>query len=107
MARKNAYLTKLQMQKQVEHDLRLQAELAIHCQLAADAAAIAANEVLKMGAGRVVAFHRAFVANYNEMINAIHDDPEHAYALIDRRIKPIYGENFVPYKERYTNANVF
>lgn len=82
------------------------AQLAIHCQIAADAAAIAANEVLGMGAGRAAAFHRAFVSTYNEIIKEMQDEPERAYALIDRRIKPIYGENFVPYMERYAHARI-
>lgn len=104
MSRKNAYLTKLQMQKRIEHDIRLNDELAIHVQVAADAAAIAANEIFQMGPKRAPSFHRSFMQNYLEIINAMHEDAEHAFVLIDRRIQPIFGDKFVPYKERYPHV---
>lgn len=77
-------------------------------QLAEDAAFIAANEVLGLGAGRARAFGEAFTRVCNELaelvVNDSKDDREIVYAkhVIDTRIASIVGDqNFVPFDERY------
>ena len=77
-------------------------------QLAEDAAFMAANEVLGLGAGRAKAFGDAFVKYANEIAELVVEDSksdkdiEYAKAVLDRRIREIVGEeNFSPFDERY------
>lgn len=77
-------------------------------QLAEDAAFMAANEVLGLGAGRAKAFGEAFVKYANEIAELVVEDSkadkdiEYAKAVLDRRIREIVGdENFVQFDERY------
>lgn len=88
------------------------AQLALYgrnrMQLAEDAAFMAANEVLGLGAGRAKAFGEAFVKYANEIAELVVEDSkadkaiEYAKAVLDRRIREIVGdENFVQFDERY------
>lgn len=77
-------------------------------QLAEDAAFMAANEVLGLGAGRAKAFGNAFVKYANEIAELVVEDSkadrdiEYAKAVLDRRMREIVGEeNFVQFDERY------
>ena len=97
MSKQNAYLAR----KEALAQARLNRELRTHTQIAADAAAIAANEVLHLGPGRAEAFHRAFCAAYHDIVEAIITDMEYAQIAVDRRLQPIYGDKFAPWSERY------
>lgn len=97
MNRRNAYLARREANAQA----RLGRELQIHCQIGADAAAIAANEVFHMGPTRSVAFHRAYQQAYLEIVDAINEDSDLAFARLDRRLSRIFGDGFVPHGERY------
>ena len=88
------------------------AQLALYgrnrMQLAEDAAFMAANEVLGLGAGRAKAFGDAFVKYANDIAELVVEDSkadkdiEYAKAVLDRRIREIVGEeNFVQFDERY------
>lgn len=89
-------------------EARYQKQLSIAMQIGLDAAVIAANEVLGMGAGRAAKFAAAQIEAVNKISNMIvvedKDDPEMLWtkAKVDERIRKIVGEaNFVPWDERY------
>lgn len=84
------------------------AQLDIALQMGLDAATIAANEVLGMGAGRAKAFLARYIETYNLFARMItedsKDDPDIDWstAKIDQRIKSIVGDEvFRPWEERY------
>ena len=84
------------------------AQLDIALQMGLDAATIAANEVLGMGAGRAKAFLTRYIETYNLFARMItedsKDDPDIDWstAKIDQRIKSIVGDEvFRPWEERY------
>lgn len=94
------------VQREVNIQLRLYSRTRM--QMAEDAAFIAANEVLGLGAGRAKAFGEAFVRYVNELAELFvtdgTDDNELVYAkaTLDKRIREIVGDdNFVPFDERY------
>ena len=97
MSNLNPYIAR----KEALSQERLNRELRTHTQIAADAAAIAANEVLHLGPGRAEAFHRAFCAAYHDIVEAIITDMEYAQIAVDRRLQPIYGDKLAPGTERY------
>lgn len=82
-------------------------KLEIANQMGLDAAMIAANEVLGMGAGRAEKFRSVYIRTLNEMAKLLAedsmDDPELDWstATIDRRLQPIMGDKFKPWDERY------
>ena len=103
MGQKNAWLAR----KEAAARARLERELAIHCQIGADAAAIAASEVLHLGPQRAADFHAAFCQAYMEICKVMAEDTqdmEYARAAVDRRLAPIFGERLVPWEERYGHA---
>lgn len=88
------------------------AQLALYgrnrMQLAEDAAFMAANDILGLGAGRARAFGEAFVKYANEIAELVVEDSKaddeivYAKSVLDRRIREIVGEdNFSPFDERY------
>ena len=84
------------------------AQLDIALQMGLDAATIAANEVLGMGAGRAKAFLTRYIETYNLFARMItedsKDDPDIDWSTvkIDQRIKSIVGDEvFRPWEERY------
>lgn len=104
---KNRY-AKLLDQERIQASTRY---AEVRAQIDFDAAVIAANEVLGMGAGRARAFVQAMINNANEIGQLIltdsKDDKTLAYTkeVMDRRIRAIVGEeNFVPWNTRYGNA---
>ena len=104
MAKQSAFAKAVQ--REVDIQLRLYGRNRM--QLAEDAAFIAANEVLGLGAGRARAFGEAFVKYANEIAELVVEDSkaddsiEYAKVTLDRRIKEIVGEdNFSPFDERY------
>ena len=81
-------------------------------QLAEDAALIAANEVLGLGAGRAKEFGETFCRVVNEIAELVIDDSKsdreivYAKHVIDTRLASIVGdENFVPFDQRYGGGN--
>ena len=72
-----------------------------------DAAIMAANEVLGLGAGRTPEFKQAYIRAMNTMSDMIMEDSKSDKELvyskhtIDERLKQIVGkENFQPWNER-------
>lgn len=91
-----------QRRKNAKAKARLDAQLRIHVQIGLDAAAIAANDVFHMGPTYVEAFANAYRDAYMEICNLIvDDDADYAFTVLDRRLKTICGDKFVPYRERY------
>lgn len=80
--------------------------------IAEDAAFIAANEVLGLGAGRAKEFGETFCRVVNEIAELVIDDSKsdreivYAKHVIDTRLASIVGnENFVPFDQRYGGGN--
>lgn len=76
-------------------------------QMCFDAATLAANEVLGLGKGRYLAFANAFRDKINGIGSLIHEDAKddkditYSRAKIDEAIKPIAGDAFMEWDERY------
>lgn len=100
MGCKNAYAVKLQQKKFEEQANRT----VVHTRMCLDAAIIAANEVLQLGPKRVQRFQEAFSEALNEIATmSVEDAADLVYTKekLDNRLKPILGEHFLPWDERY------
>ena len=104
---KNDFLRRLEAKAELKYAALYQAKMRMTLQLAQDAAMIAANEVLQMGPDRAPEFAAAMRDVVNEIADVMlkdqKDDEKFAYTrgMVDRRLKKICGENFVPWEERY------
>lgn len=104
---KNDLLRRIEAKYAAHYAALYQAKMRMTLQIAQDAAMIAANEVLQMGPGRAPEFAAEMRDVVNEiagvMLDDQKDDEKFAYTrgVIDRRLKKICGENFVPWEERY------
>lgn len=104
---KNDLLRRLEAKADLKYAALYQAKMRMTLQLAQDAAMIAANEVLQMGPKRAPDFAAVMRDTVNEIAGLMQadqkDDEKFAYTrgAIDRRLKKICGENFVPWEERY------
>lgn len=104
---KNDLLRRIEAKYAAHYAALYQAKMRMTLQLAQDAAMIAANEVLQMGPKRAPDFAAVMRDTVNEiagvMLKDQKDDEKFAYTrgVIDRRLKKICGENFVPWEERY------
>lgn len=96
--------------KAVQREVNIQLQLygRNRMQLAEDAAFMAANDILGLGAGRAKAFGERFVMYVNEIAELFVEDSvgdkslEYSKTVLDRRIREIVGEdNFSPFDERY------
>ena len=105
------FITQMKAEIALKMDLKYaalyQAKMRMTLQLAQDAAMIAANEVLQMGPGSAPEFAAAMRDVVNEIADVMlkdqKDDEKFAYTrgMVDRRLKKICGENFVPWEGRY------
>ena len=104
---KNDLLRRIEAKYAAHYAALYQAKMRMTLQIAQDAAMIAANEVLQMGPGRAKEFAMAFTEAVNDigtmMFEDQQDDKEFVYtkARVDRRLKEICGEHFVPWEVRY------
>ena len=104
---KNDLLRRLEAKAELKYAALYQAKMRMTLQLAQDAAMIAANEVLQMGPDRAPEFAAAMRDVVNEIADVMlkdqKDDEKFDYTrgMVDRRLKKICGENFVPWEERY------
>ena len=104
---KNDLLRRLEAKAELKYAALYHAQIGMTLQLAQDAAMIAANEVLQMGPGRAPDFAAVMRDTVNEiagvMLKDQKDDEKFAYTrgMVDRRLKKICGEHFVPWEERY------
>ena len=104
---KNDLLRRIEAKYAAYYAALYHAKLGMTLQLAQDAAMIAANEVLQMGPGRAPEFAAEMRDVVNEIADVMlkdqKDDEKFAYTrgVVDRRIKKICGEHFVPWEERY------
>lgn len=104
---KNDLLRRVEAKYAARYAALYHAKIGMTLQLAQDAAMIAANEVLQMGPGRAPDFAAVMRDTVNEIADVMladqKDDEKFAYTrgVVDRRLKKICGENFVPWEERY------
>lgn len=76
-------------------------------QLAQDNAMITANETLGLGKGRARKFAEAYMENIRDAVMMIKDDQgedkffDYAKGTIDKRLKKVCGDEFVPWDDRY------
>lgn len=73
-------------------------------QMCLDAAMMAANDVFNMGPSRCEAFQAAFSKYISEIATMGSQDTadlEYTKDTIDRRLRQICGDKFVPWDERY------
>ena len=74
-------------------------------QVMSDATAIALNDVLGLGADRIKKVLDAISENYSDIADLVNndtDDQEYSWSALDRKLKQICGEYFVPFEERYS-----
>ena len=104
---KNDLLRRLETKAELKYAALYQAKMRMTLQIAQDAAMIAANEVLQMGPKRAPDFAAVMRDTVNEIADVMladqKDDEKFAYTrgVVDRRLKKICGENFVPWEGRY------
>lgn len=104
---KNDLLRRLETKMELKYAALYHAKIGMTLQIAQDAAMIAANEVLHMRPGRAPDFAAVMRDTVNEIAGVMladqKDDEKFAYmrGVVDRRLKKICGENFVPWEERY------
>ena len=104
---KNDLLRRIEAKYAAQYAALYHAKIGMTLQIAQDAAMIAANEVLQMGPKRAPDFAAVMRDTVNEiagvMLKDQKDDEKFVYTrgVIDRRLKKICGENFVPWEERY------
>lgn len=99
------------MKNQYSHEVRAMVERAreqgfyLGLQTAADAYALALNDLYHIGPGRYPELHAKADEYINEIAKLIREDTkdlEYTKAVIDRRLIEIVGrEHFIPYDERY------
>lgn len=73
-------------------------------QVMMDCVAIALNEVCGFGPERIKNIMDAVAENYAQfadLINADTDDQDYSWEVLDRKLRQICGEYFVPMEERY------
>lgn len=104
---KNDLLRRIEAKYAAHYAALYQAKMRMTLQIAQDAAMIAANEVLQMGPKRAPDFANKMREVVNEIADVMladqKDDEKFAYTrgVVDRRLKKICGEHFVPWEERY------
>lgn len=104
MGKQNAYLAKLQAQKE--------AEIAAHRKFTinwcADAAILAANEVFQRRGKKLAEFRDVYMRYAHEIAEMTMDDAkadkslEYTKYKLDERLKDLLGEDFKTWDERYT-----
>lgn len=104
---KNDLLRRIEAKYAAHYAALYHAKIGMTLQIAQDAAMIAANEVLQMGPKRAPDFAAVMRDTVNEIADVMladqKDDEKFAYTrcVVDRRLKKICGEHFVPWEERY------
>ena len=104
---KNDLLRRVETKYAAHYAALYHAKIGMTLQIAQDAAMIAANEVLQMGPKRAPDFAAVMRDTVNEIADVMladqKDDEKFAYTrgVVDRRLKKICGEHFVPWEERY------
>lgn len=99
MRKRNAFLSAVSNQ--------VAASRHIHSQMCKDAALLAANKVFNMGPSRAPEFSEAFDEALRDIavmtIKDGKDDKQLWYTKekVDRELKRICGEHFVPWEDRY------
>ena len=108
MGKSNPMLERIYAAAEKKYRDLFHAKMDMLLQMGQDAAMIAANETLHMGATRAADFCAAYINAMNEMAHMAaedqKDDPEFLWTKtkIDERIKGIVGEeNFVAWEDRY------
>ena len=102
--KQSGFLAKIEARHQRELEEAELATLRFTRQVMMDATCIALNEVCGFGADRIKRVIDAVAENYSEfadLINADTDDQDYSWTVLDKKLKQICGEYFVPFEERY------
>ena len=108
MAKNSGLLMRMNQQKEREKEEVRQITSLVTMQQAADAAIIALNECFHFGPERSQRFFDEFQRIFREIgslcLEDAKSDAEIAYTkeTVDRRLREVLGENFVPWEERYS-----
>lgn len=103
MTKKNAYLAKLD--KRHEQDMAWMRVFTV--QQCVDMMLIAANEEYGLGSERLQRLEETFYAVFNEYAKMTVEDAkddksiEYTKYKLDRKLRQIMGEKFVPWEKRY------
>lgn len=120
MAKQNPMLSRIEAKYAAEYELKYAKARANHLiqmdmtlQQASDAAMMAIDDVFDVNEYSAEKFHLAHIDYVNQMAHLMledyKDDREmsHTKEDIDRRLKQIVGDNFVPWEERYVKEKCF
>ena len=102
--KQSGFLAKIEERHQRELEEVELATLRFTRQVMMDATCIALNEVCGFGADRIKRVIDAVAENYSEfadLINADTDDQDYSWTVLDKKLKQICGDYFVPFEERY------
>jgi hypothetical protein len=105
MAKQSGFLPKIEARHQRELEEAELNTLRFTRQVMSDATAIALNDVLGLGADRIKKVLDAISENYSDIADLVNndtDDQEYSWSALDRKLKQICGEYFVPFEERYS-----
>lgn len=105
MAKPSGFLAKIEARHQRELEEAELNTLRFTRQVMSDATAIALNDVLGLGADRIKKVLDAISENYSDIADLVNndtDDQEYSWSALDRKLKQICGEYFVPFEERYS-----
>lgn len=105
MAKPSGFLAKIEARHQRELAEAELNTLRFTRQVMSDATAIALNDVLGLGADRIKKVLDAISENYSDIADLVNndtDDQEYSWSALDRKLKQICGEYFVPFEERYS-----
>lgn len=98
--KRNAFLDKIETRIERE---KLEAQRFTR-QLMADLLAIALNSEMGIGAERLEQINKKWAALFDEyatLWNSDTPDAEYSRETLDRKLKQIYGDKFVPWEDRY------
>lgn len=101
---KNDMLRRLEAKYDAYYSARFMENVRTLCQMAQDAAMIAAHDVLGMGRGRCEAFAEAYRQNMNDMahlFNGDTEDLEYSRYKIEQQMQKICGDKYEPWDVRY------
>ena len=102
--KQSGFLAKIEARHQRELEEVELATLRFTRQVMMDATCIALNEVCGFGPDRIKRVIDAVAENYSEfadLINNDTDDQDYSWTKLDKKLKQVCGEYFVPFEERY------
>lgn len=102
--KQSGFLAKIEARHKREMEEVELSTLRFTRQVMMDCLAISLNEVCGFGAERIKTVLDSVAENYAEfadLINADTDDQDYSWSKLDKKLKQICGDYFVPFEERY------